>query len=307
MKDSKKKSTFYKILIEKLIGRAICALWQSCAHLSLHATRRCGAYLGTIAYHATPRHRRIVLANIKVCLPNKSPLEHRRLAQKSFREMGKLCIELPHLWQKGRQYVRQLCQQVEGQQIADTAQAKGPVIYVSLHYGCWEAFAGLQYNQEPLICLYHPNKNLLLDQFINNGRRTLGFRPLPANIKSIRVLFHALREGKNIGVLADLATRKRTAKTLAPFFGLPAYTGTLVSHLARYATVVFLCTERLEAGYRLVYFAAPDALYDRDLLVSATALNRMLEKIIMRCPEQYLWIYKRFARSPIAHIYRPKK
>jgi KDO2-lipid IV(A) lauroyltransferase len=108
----------------------------------------------------------------------------------------------------------------------------------------------------------------------------------------------ALKAGEAVGILPD-QTPGRGEGEWAEFFGRPAYTMTLVQRLAEAtgAPIVLVWGERLPrgAGYRGHAEAMPPRLPGES---AARHLNRALEGLIRRCPEQYLWSYNRYKRPP---------
>jgi KDO2-lipid IV(A) lauroyltransferase len=44
-------------------------------------------------------------------------------------------------------------------------------------------------------------------------------------------------------------------------------------------------------------------LYDRDIEIATTALNKAVENMINRFPTEYMWGYKRFRAEPISKDY----
>jgi KDO2-lipid IV(A) lauroyltransferase len=104
-------------------------------------------------------------------------------------------------------------------------------------------------------------------------------------------LIKALRRGEAIGILPDQAPGVGEGEW-ANFFGRPAYTMTLVSRLqaSTGAAVVMAFAERLPggAGYSLhLERVTADPL-------TPVALNRAVERVVSRCPGQYLWGYNRY-------------
>ena len=89
----------------------------------------------------------------------------------------------------------------------------------------------------------------------------------------------------------------------APFFGVPAYTGTGVARLARLsgASVVpgFPYRRKDGTGYDLVVGPPLDRFPSHDLTQDAARVNEIIEQAICLHPDQYLWQYKRFkTRQP---------
>jgi KDO2-lipid IV(A) lauroyltransferase len=81
------------------------------------------------------------------------------------------------------------------------------------------------------------------------------------------------------------------------FFGRPAYTMTLAARLTEVAGVktFFYCGEILPKGqgFRL-HFLEPDPPVAGDTRARVAAINRNVEKLALRHPDQYLWGYNRY-------------
>ncbi len=244
------------------------------------------------------RAQRVARINIAICFPDMAEAERRRITRDSFREVGKLAFEAGYLWHAGAARVRALVTEVEGEAIRRRAEALGGVVYATPHLGCWE-LAGLYVALErPLYCLYKRAPFGMVERFIRSGREAGGLKLCLSDANGVRRLLRALGNGENVGILPDQVPPVGYG-VLAPFFGHPAYTMTLLSKLARRAPVVFVLAERLPRGrgYR-VYFAEPAAgINDTDPVVAATAANATVEGLVRRCPQQYFWTYKRFDRS----------
>jgi KDO2-lipid IV(A) lauroyltransferase len=88
----------------------------------------------------------------------------------------------------------------------------------------------------------------------------------------------------------------------APFFGVPACTLTSVARLAQAskARVVPFVTEVLPdyQGYALKIFEPLAGFPSGDDVVDATRMNAFLEQQILRMPEQYYWVHRRFKHRP---------
>jgi len=114
-------------------------------------------------------------------------------------------------------------------------------------------------------------------------------------------LINTLKRGEVVGILPDQEPRD-IGGVFAPFFGVPAYTMTLISKMARKtnAAVFFAYMERLPwgKGYRLVIRQAEPEITSENEVLAATALNRSIEVCVQACPEQYLWAYRRFKQRP---------
>ncbi|MFP4079984.1 MAG: lysophospholipid acyltransferase family protein [Ectothiorhodospira sp.] len=280
------------------------------AGLPLPVNHALGAFLGWWAWVLPTRLRRVSLANLERCYPQASPRWRRRVARRSLMETGKALTEAPWLWRAGPGRIRGLLQEGGGEDHLTAALAPGRgAFFVSPHLGSWE-FAGLHAaGLGPMTSLYRPPRLQALDAPLRAARQATGARLLPTDRRGIRGIRQALAQGGIVGLLPD-QTPKGGGGILAPFFGHPALTMTLLPKLAgpRRIPVVFAFAERLPRGrgYRYHCIPAPEALYDPDPATAAAALNRTVEELVRRCPEQYVWSYRRFAaRSSVKRVQPP--
>ena len=122
--------------------------------------------------------------------------------------------------------------------------------------------------------------------------------PYLGRLALCRVHHGAMRKGETVGLLPDQVPPQGLG-VWAPFFGQPAYTMTLAARLAQQtgAAVMLAWGERLPWGRGYVVHFEPliESLGPPDdLAQSATVINRAMEQLIMRCPQQYLWGYHRY-------------
>ena len=145
-----------------------------------------------------------------------------------------------------------------------------------------------------MIVLYTPPKQKFIAPAMHAGRDRPGLRTATPDLSGVRAMLRALRKGEDVGILPDQAPGRGEGEW-ADFFGRPAYTMTLVRRLAEStgACVLLAYAERLPggAGYRGHVQAMPVAEPGE---AAARHLNRALETLIRRCPEQYLWSYNRY-------------
>lgn len=87
-----------------------------------------------------------------------------------------------------------------------------------------------------------------------------------------------------------------------PFFGVPTCTLTSISRLAKLgrARVVPFVTEVLPdfKGYKLTIFEPLEGFPSESDTNDAARMNAFLEAQIMRFPDQYYWVHRRFKNRP---------
>jgi KDO2-lipid IV(A) lauroyltransferase len=119
---------------------------------------------------------------------------------------------------------------------------------------------------------------------------------VPTNLAGVRQMIRALRQGQAVGLLPDQVPPEGLGQW-APFFGRPAYTMTLAARLVQQtgATVLLAWGERLSfgRGYRLHFRELGHAL-SPDLDLAVIQINQAMTRLILECPQQYLWGYARY-------------
>jgi Kdo2-lipid IVA lauroyltransferase/acyltransferase len=248
----------------------------------LHAI---GALAGMAQFAVSTRYRRKVRGNLQVAGLD-SPARRRAAA----REAGRAVLEAPYVWFSPADRLASKVT-VHGEATLREALAAGRgVILLTPHLGCFEVVARVIAADHPLTVLFKPPREPGARELLEAARDQPNLRALPATAGGVRGLLRALKRGEAIGVLPDQVPSDGDG-TWAPFFGRPAYTMTLPERLARAtgATVLMAVGERLPAGRGWA------VRYER-LQADPTpvAINAAMERLILACPDQYLWSYARY-------------
>jgi len=275
-------------------------LFRLLSWLPLPLLHNLGALAGWLAYALSPTYRRHLRENTaQAGLDGVAGVRSAAIA-----EAGKTILELPKLWLRPQDEVVARVVKVSGWELVEAAWKEGRgILFLTPHLGCFEITAQYYARQSthaahgPMTVLYRRPKQAWLGPIIEGGRGA-NLKLAPADVSGVKKLLKALKSGEAVGMLPDQAPKVGEG-TWAPFFGRPAYTMTLAARLAQMgksggATVIFAYAERLHygAGYHLKLFAP----------VGETAtpadINREIERVIMDCPEQYLWGYNRYKGRP---------
>ncbi|MCY1359788.1 Lipid A biosynthesis lauroyltransferase [compost metagenome] len=66
------------------------------------------------------------------------------------------------------------------------------------------------------------------------------------------------------------------------------------------ANGVFIHALRLAdgSGFKVIFEAAPEAMYSRDAETSVAAMSQVVERYVRSWPSQYMWTMKRFKKRP---------
>lgn len=269
-----------------------------------------GRWAGRRMYSSNTLFCRLTRVNIQRCYPLLSTQQQEELIRDSLEHTGCSFLEMGLSFYAKPERVHNMVASVEGEHLlAETlAQGKG-VILTAPHFGNWEVLNLYVSSKYPITVMYKPPKSESLDRFILRSRSRLGAQMAPANGKGVKQVLRTLKQGGLCGILPDQEPPDGSGQ-FADFFGLPAYTMTLVSQLARQTGCVVLAgsAQRLAGarGYKLAFSVVDEDINSRDLDRSLSALNNSVEQVVALDPSQYQWEYKRFNRQPEAtqRIYR---
>jgi KDO2-lipid IV(A) lauroyltransferase len=266
-------------------------LLRLAARLPLRLAHALGAVLGWMVYLCSPRYRRNFKRNLAT-----AGLSDFRLRCSAVAEAGKSVMEVPAVWLRPLERVAGLVVEVSGWEHVDDGARRGKgVIVVTPHIGCWEVVGQYVASRMPITVMYRTPKIRALEPLMRIGRgRGPAMKSVPADLRGVRAMLKALKRGEAIGLLPDQVPGIGEGEWVE-FFGKPAYTMTLVGRIAEQtgARVLLCCAERLPGG-RGYRFVAEPMLAPRPPESALRALNRSLERLIRRHPEQYLWGYNRY-------------
>ena len=266
-------------------------LLRLAARLPLPLLHALGAALGWIVYFCSPRYRKELELNLAA-----AGLGDFRLRCAAIAEAGKGAMEAPAVWLRPLGEVAGLVVEVDGWEHVDDAAKRGKgVMIVTPHIGCWEIVGQYVASRMPITVMYSPPKVRALEPVMRAGRSRSGaMKSVPADLRGVRAMLKALKRGEAIGILPDQVPGVGEGEWVE-FFGRPAYTMTLVGRLSgQTGAPVLLCrAERLPRGRGYRFIAEP-LLAPRPPESPVRALNRSLEQMIRRRPEQYMWGYNRY-------------
>lgn len=283
-------------------GKLLKLFLRLCALLPLPIARAAGGAIARLTILIPNRSREVTRVNIDACFPDWDDGRRRRLVRRSLIETGKTVTEMGPLWYWPGDRVLKLVGGVSGKEALDEALGRGNgAVLATPHLGNWEMVGLYSSSLYPMTSLYRPPRIRDLDIFMRGARERLGARLVPANAGGVRALYKALEHGDLVGILPDQEPNEGGG-VFADFFGIPAYTMTLIGRLVHKtgAAVFFAYAERLAGGrgFHLHYVAAPDDLAGRPIEEITAAINAGVEAIVRRAPEQYQWSYKRFNKRP---------
>ena len=254
-----------------------------------------GGVLGRLAYLISPSYAKRLRENLLGSGICRDRPEFEKLLKNSAREAGKAVAELPAIWFRPQYETASWVRKVVGWDVMDAAARGGNgAVVLTPHFGCFEILPHYYAEKYPVTVLYRPPRFRQLDPAMRAGRMRSNIHLATTDVNGVRHLLKALQRGEAIGLLPDQVPGSGEGEW-AEFFGRPAYTMTLWSRLAERskAPVLLAYAVRLpsgkgfEAHFELMPPREPGE-------TAARHVNRALEDIVKRFPEQYLWAYNRY-------------
>ncbi len=278
------------------------ALLHLCACLSLRSAHRLGIMLGKALFVFSRDLRHSSEINLQLCFPSQESHLRATLARQSLIEMGKTITEMGPLWLWDRGRVLGEIKQISGKEHLENALAKDKGVLLALpHLGAWEMVGLYCSANYAMTSLYRPPRMERLDNTVRQARERFGATLVPTTTQGVRGLYKALGKGELVAILPDQDPRDGGG-LFAPFFGVPAYTMTLLARLAKKsgAPILFCYAERLPngEGFHLHFIPASWDATQCDIAQNAQHINAGVEQCIKQRPTQYQWSYKRFRTRP---------
>jgi len=248
---------------------------------------------------ALPRLRRVAIANLAMALPDADPRERDRIASGVFHSIARLLVTLARFPGLNRANIGQWIR-YEGFEHFEAAMRRGKgVLFATAHLGNWElsAFAHALLTA-PMNIVVRPLDNPLIDRLVER-HRTLSGNRLIEKKDFARSILKALAANEAVGILIDQNASLESG-VFVDFFGIPACAGTgfvkLAAHTGAAVIPGFAIWSEVEEKYILHFF--PPVAITGDVRGDTARLHSVLESVIRRYPDQWLWIHRRWKTRP---------
>jgi KDO2-lipid IV(A) lauroyltransferase len=249
--------------------------------------------------------RKTTEVNLRIAFPDKSDVQRKAVIRGMLRNLGWMAAEFARFPKYSKENIEQMVA-LDGHENFLEGQRRGKgVLYLTGHIGAWElsSFAHALYGF-PLHYMARRIDNRRIDALVNAYRCLPGNRPIFKN-ESARVMLKVLKEAGTIGILADQNTMPGEA-VFVDFFGKKASTTTGIARVALHtdAAVVpgYAIWDEPSRKYRL-RFEPPVELIrtgdtERDVLENTQKFTKVIEEIVRKYPEQWVWVHGRWNTRP---------
>ena len=267
-----------------------------------------GRAAGRIAWMIDSRHRAVAVANLAAAYGDSLPeAERRRLVGRVFSHFGMVGADCLLMAGMVPGDVERLVE-YEGVEHIRKAFLKGKGVFVfSGHFGNWEMVALMQgWLGYPMAMVTRPLDNPRLERMMLAGRGASGNEVIHKR-NAVKEILKAIRNGWCVAIVIDQDTRG-TESVFVDFFGRKAATTPALALLALKtgAPIVPVFGVPLPDGrYRISYLPevpvkelAGTLARGEAVAAITAACTKIIEQQVRAHPECWLWMHRRWKRSP---------
>ena len=242
------------------------------------------------------RSKKTIAKNILVAFPNTNQNFRNNIIRKMWKNYGKILTEYVFI-KNFRENKTEKFLKVKGQKILDKIKiSKDPVIFVSGHFNNFELMAmHIEKSGIDLAAIYRPLNNNFLNPLMENIRKKyICSKQIKKGISGTKKILKFFNSGTSVALMID----QRVSQGIkANFFGKIAYTTTIPAQFVKKfnAKIVPVYIERTENDLFKIKIDEPIKFDKQQTIPSITlSLNRILEKMILKNPAQWIWTHNRW-------------
>jgi KDO2-lipid IV(A) lauroyltransferase len=258
-----------------------------------------GRLLGKLAHAVGGKRRAIVRRNIELCFPDQDEQQHKQLTRQHFEALGMSMIEMGLGRWASDEHLTSITT-IEGvNYILDAINAGKGVILLSAHFTTLEISGRvLKLNIPPFDAVYRKNRDEFTTEMLRSGRERSAATTIEK--RDIKKMVRSLREGRVVWYAPDQSYNRKGAEVIN-FFGVPSMHTTATSTLARLGDAVvvpFFPSRSADGRYHLEILPPFEDFPSGDPVADTYRYVEVLEQEILKFPEQYFWVHRKFKNLP---------
>ncbi len=219
------------------------------------------------------------------------------MAKKTAIELGKTLVETVCIaWHRSREYNAGFFKKAINFEIVKSAYDENkPIIFLTPHIGNFEIAVKYTANKinRNFTILYKPSKDRWFNEMMLDGRTEDNIIPVPISRHGVLSLVKSLKNNEIIGILPDNVASMGDG-VWVKFFGKKVFATTLAAKMMAYndAKTFLVASYRVKDGFEIEYI--PFSVASKDVQVIMQNMYNEFEKMILKAPTQYFWVYNRF-------------
>ena len=240
------------------------------------------------------KSKKIIKENLNIFFNNTSRRDENIIINDMWKNYGMTFVEYMFLnfFQKNNSHIN-----IEGEEnlFIKTLNEK-PVIFVSGHFANYELMSmEITKKNISLATIYRPLNNIFLNPFMEYLRKKYVCKnQIKKGIKGVREVIEYVKKKHSIALMID---QRVSEGEKLNFFGKPAFTTTLPAQLStKYnLDIIPVFIKRDEKNiFKIEFQKRINPKNFKGKLELTKELNRVLEKMIARNPNQWIWTHNRW-------------
>ena len=256
-----------------------------------------GKIIGKLIYPVMTELRKTAYSNISNCFPDKKHPQVTLLVKQHFEAIGISLFETANAYFASDKKIKKMLIIVNEQHFTEALKKEGGIILLCSHFMPLMLGSRALLIKHTIANIYRPQNNKLFDKVMVKGYLKNG----AVMIKSTdtRSIIKAINNSLPIWYAPD-QDLGRNNSVFAPLFGIQTATASATSRLAKNnnTRVIPYSFVRTKHGYEMSFDKPLKNYPSGDAIKDASETNQILEKQILKNPEQYLWIHRRFKTRP---------
>ena len=238
----------------------------------------------------------LIHENIKKAFPNKTQDKIIKITNEMWDNYGRIFAEYMFI-KKLREDSSQKNIIIEGQEILNKIRDKGaPVVFVSGHFSNFELMAmQIEKSGINLSTIYRPLNNSFLNHLMEKIRKNfICKKQIKKGMSGMRELIKLHKKNYSTALMID---QRVTEGIKSFFFNHEAFTTTIPAQLVKKfgISIVPIYIERFEEiKFKMTVYEPINFPEESTLKIITDKLNKVLEKMILKNPEQWIWSHNRW-------------
>jgi len=256
-----------------------------------------GKMIGKLLYPVMTEFRKIAYSNISNCFPEKKQPQVTLLVRQHFEAIGISLFETANAYYASDKKIKKILTIKNEQYFTEALKKEGGVILFCSHFMPLMLGSRALLIKHTIANIYRPQNNKLFNQvmvkgFVKNGA-------IMIKSTDTRSIMKAINNSLPIWYAPDQDLGKNNS-IFAPFFGIQTATASATARLAKNKNtrVIPYSFFRTKYGYEMSFDRPLNNYPSGNAIKDASRTNQILEKQIIKNPEQYLWIHRRFKTRP---------
>ena len=288
--------------INDMFGSLGVSIVKSCAGMPMQRRMKLARMLSHFFWKVVPKRRKITLRNLELCFPKKTEEERLKIAQQFAFNVARTAIDHGDLWAGTVEQVRSLVK-IEGIENI-TNEAGHPLLIIAPHFLGLDAAVTALSTYVRGAGIYQKQRNAAWDAAALAGRKRFNdsilFEKTGAGLDDVKKIIRLMRQNLPFYYLPDMDYGRQHSEFI-DFFGVKAATVPAASKIARIAgaKVLFCVTEITDSGYTVHVTETLEDFPTKDAIADTIRIQKEIEKWILKFPDQYLWMHRRFKTRPL--------